>query len=195
VVIARNVYSILFAATPAADRHRRSTVKPFAALSSVIATTMITVTLVSGCSSSAPSGLPSVSSAKSASTTPAADAASYTQCMRDHGVQMADPDPTTGQPKFDPSVNPDDATVKAALAACQQLLPAGTRSGANSQDLDAYLAFAKCMRANGLPDFPDPQPGPDGLFPNSGVDRNSPTYQKAATACQKYLDQAGASNG
>ncbi|MGF7237897.1 MAG: hypothetical protein ACQSGP_23490, partial [Frankia sp.] len=121
----------------------------------------------------------------------APSAQAYTQCMRDHGVQMSDPDPKTGQPKFDPSVSPNSATVKAALAACKDLLPAGTRGGGITQNMGAYLAFSACMRQHGLPGFPDPQPGPKGLFPDTGIDRDSPTFQKAATACQSFLDQAG----
>jgi uncharacterized protein YceK len=51
--------------------------------------------------------------------------------------------------------------------------------------------FAKCMRDNGV-DMPDP--GPDGGLgqgADSGIDRNSPTFQKAAEACRQYLPGGG----
>ena len=163
----------------------------------VLLAATVSAALLTGCgSSSDDSGLPSVSTSAqtrsgggATSATPSGQA--YTQCMRDHGVQMADPDPKTGQPKFDSSVNTNSATVKTALTACKNLLPAGTRGGADTKNLGPYLAFAKCMRQHGLPEFPDPQPGPKGLFPDSGVDRNSPAFQKASTACQSFLDKAG----
>ena len=36
------------------------------------------------------------------------------------------------------------------------------------------LAFAKCMRANGVPNFPDPNPGGDGCSPSLGSTRHRP---------------------
>jgi hypothetical protein len=50
------------------------------------------------------------------------------------------------------------------------------------------LKYSKCMRANGVPDFPDPQFLSGGriavkLAPGSGVDPSSPTFQAAANKC------------
>jgi hypothetical protein len=41
------------------------------------------------------------------------------------------------------------------------------------------LAFAKCMQANGVPDFPDPDGQAGQLGPGSGVDPGSPQFQSA----------------
>jgi hypothetical protein len=113
--------------------------------------------------------------------------------MRDHGIDMADPDPSTGVPQLGEGVDPADPAVKEALSACQGLLPAGGRGDPSDADLDVYVAFAQCMRDNGLPDFPDPQPGsPGGLFAGAGVDRDDPAFQQAAQHCQGILDEAGA---
>lgn len=51
------------------------------------------------------------------------------------------------------------------------------------------LKYAQCMRAHGVPKFPDP--GPNGQLqmkvgPGTGIDPNSPTFQAAQRACQKY---------
>lgn len=54
------------------------------------------------------------------------------------------------------------------------------------------LAFSKCMRANGITDFPDPA-GKGFINMPKDVDPNSPAFQKAQAACQKYVP-AGASN-
>jgi hypothetical protein len=41
------------------------------------------------------------------------------------------------------------------------------------------LAFATCMRAHGVPDFPDPDGQAGQLGPSSRVDPNSPQFQSA----------------
>jgi hypothetical protein len=59
----------------------------------------------------------------------------------------------------------------------------------------AALTFAKCMRAHGQPDFPDPTLGAPGaatrvivlrgmFFPlGPGIDPLSPAFRQAADAC------------
>jgi|SRR5579859_5099425 len=53
----------------------------------------------------------------------------FAQCMRDHGVDMPDPDPNGGGAIIQKNttggqgVNPDDPNFKAALQACQDKLP------------------------------------------------------------------------
>ena len=55
------------------------------------------------------------------------------------------------------------------------------------------LALAKCMRADGVPDFPDP--GPNGNFSlGSTFNPASPTFRAAQSKCQKLMD-AGAVGG
>jgi len=47
------------------------------------------------------------------------------------------------------------------------------------------------MRANGVPDFPDPQPGGGFNFsPSPGV-TSSPAFKTAQAECQKYLPAVG----
>ncbi len=41
------------------------------------------------------------------------------------------------------------------------------------------LAFARCMRAHAVPDFPDPNGQSGQLGPASGIDPNSPQFQSA----------------
>jgi hypothetical protein len=53
------------------------------------------------------------------------------------------------------------------------------------------VAYAKCMRENGVPNFPDPdQNGQVQLDPNSGVDQESPEFRKGQEACKQYLGSA-----
>jgi hypothetical protein len=50
------------------------------------------------------------------------------------------------------------------------------------------LAFARCMRANGVPNFPDPNPGGGPAFPiPTGSSTAAPAFQAARAKCQKLL--------
>jgi hypothetical protein len=52
----------------------------------------------------------------------------------------------------------------------------------------AALAFADCMRANGVPHFPDPKAGGGFLFhTSSGVDPSAPAFKAAQAKCKKLL--------
>ncbi|GAA3628062.1 hypothetical protein GCM10022419_136370 [Nonomuraea rosea] len=42
------------------------------------------------------------------------------------------------------------------------------------------VAFAQCVRENGVPDFKDPEPG-------KGLDLDSPALTKAAEACKEFM--------
>jgi hypothetical protein len=66
---------------------------------------------------------------------------------------------------------------------------------ASAADREATLMQAsKCMRDNGIADFPDPVVDSSGnARPGQGLrnlDRNDPTVRKAFTACQKYFAAA-----
>jgi hypothetical protein len=50
------------------------------------------------------------------------------------------------------------------------------------------LQFAKCMRAHGITDWPDPNPGGGFVFSvTGGIDPNSPQVKAAQQKCQKYV--------
>ena len=55
-----------------------------------------------------------------------------------------------------------------------------------------FLAFSKCMRANGVSDFPDPSPG-GGIQLNvsSGLNPFSPAFKSARASCRKLLPGGG----
>lgn len=48
------------------------------------------------------------------------------------------------------------------------------------------LAFSECMRADGVPNFPDPAPDGGIQLPN-GVDPSSPAFQAARSKCEKLI--------
>jgi hypothetical protein len=114
----------------------------------------------------------------------------FSQCMRSHGITNF-PDPSsTGGIKI--SVNPGNPQLASAQKACQKYLPPGPTRAQQEQNEQQALAFAACMRAHGLPNFPDPTFGPNGAInrnygpgnANPGnVNPNSPAFQDAAKKC------------
>ena len=126
------------------------------------------------------------------STEPKPSGLAFTQCMRDNGIDLPDPDPDTGLPKLEgDQVDPSNPTFQKAMKACESLQPEGGVRGEGEvgpEELDKFQAYAECMRENGLPDFPDPQPGGEGgMFGSGNVDRTSPTFQKANDKCGDLL--------
>ena len=118
------------------------------------------------------------------------------QCMRAHGVPNF-PDPTPGGGLVVPnSINVNAPAFQAAQHACASLLPGGGPSGrASEADKLAMLKLARCMRAHGLPSFPDPTNAPPATPPANGLaigrggvflvipDPHGPAFKHAAAAC------------
>jgi hypothetical protein len=113
----------------------------------------------------------------------------FSECMRSHGVAKF-PDPTsTGGIDFGSGsgIDPNSPQFQAASEACQKYVPIPNLSKAQIAENEASaLKFAACMRASGVPNFPDPQffsNGSMGVKPVPGVSPNSPTYQAASKKC------------
>jgi hypothetical protein len=59
----------------------------------------------------------------------------------------------------------------------------------SSGDRQTALKLAACMRANGVPNFPDPDS--QGEIQGSGIDPGSPSFQTAQQKCAKYTPHGG----
>lgn len=117
----------------------------------------------------------------------------YSACMRSNGVP-AFPDPVNGQLQIQGrkggDLDPTSKVFQDAQQACKALEPAGLANGGGQggEQQDAMLKFVGCMRENGVPNFPDPQP--DGrmlLDPSSGVDPQSAEFKAAQEECRTLL--------
>jgi hypothetical protein len=68
---------------------------------------------------------------------------------------------------------------------------ANTPNPGRAQSRQAQLiAYATCMRSHGVTNYPDPSSSNGGAVPyggSTGISPNSPTFQAAQQACQKYL--------
>jgi hypothetical protein len=66
----------------------------------------------------------------------------------------------------------------------------GSHKG-NSSTGNYTLAFAKCMRAHGVPNFPNPTKNGGELGPNSGINPASRAFQAAVNGPCKKLAPLG----
>jgi hypothetical protein len=124
----------------------------------------------------------------------------FAKCMRDHGVDMADPTRTAdggimmkgGGPGKDKG--PDDPTAKKANDACAKYMEQGGGGGkapdpaAMAKQRDAFVAYARCMRGKGI-NMPDPQVSGNGIRMTlgKGIRPDSPVFKAADTACHPLL--------
>ena len=94
------------------------------------------------------------------------EAVKFSECMRDHGVEeFPDPD-ASGELTIDgvlngSSLDPSAPAWKEAIGACKDLQPPGFTGDeeVTAEEQEARLAFAQCIRDNGVDDFPDPAKG------------------------------------
>jgi hypothetical protein len=131
----------------------------------VVAAAIVTVT--AGCGSTGSSvgthaDQITLESPVNGTTTGRAKAVKFAECMRTHGVS-AFPDPdASGALTIDAvantsSLDTNSAAFKYALDRCKDLEPPGfTGQPRSAQQQKAALEFARCIRDNGVPDFPDP---------------------------------------
>jgi hypothetical protein len=114
------------------------------------------------------------------------------QCMRDNGVDVPDPDPSGGFGGAMKNIDRNSPVFQKAMDACRQWLPGGgDLSKLDPETLDQLRVFTQCLRDNGL-DVPDPDPNAPGLGlggAGTTIDRNSPVFQQAMTACRDKLPQ------
>jgi hypothetical protein len=121
------------------------------------------VVLISACGASAPAGTGSGGSGGGDPTASVhARAAKFAECIRGNGVsEFPDPDASGqfayGIPSYSSPLNPSSAAWQHAIGACKSLEPAGFMpTSFTPEQRWARLKFAQCVRANGVPDFPDP---------------------------------------
>jgi hypothetical protein len=165
--------------------------RPLAALA-----LMAMVAVISACGSKAPATTGAGSSSINNTATNLEQAVKFSQCMRANGVSgFPDPD-ASGQLTIDgvvngSSLNPNTPAFQQALSACKDLEPPGFMgTERTAQQQEAALKFAQCMRANGVPDFPDPTP--DGPVINVNGAHSIPGFEAAQEKCSAiYSGQLG----
>jgi len=175
----------------------KRTRRPLAALT----LTLIALAAFGGCGSSAPSDTGTGSAAGQSTTSVARKGVRFAECMRSNGVsQFPDPD-ASGNLTIDAvangsSVNPSTPSFQRAMSACKDLEPAGFMgSKRSSQQQQAALRFAQCIRQNGVTDFPDPTPDQPLIdtnrVPSAATSSGMSILKAAMRQCSSAATEAG----
>jgi hypothetical protein len=117
------------------------------------------------------------------------------QCLRRHGIPnfpdpiIASSGPAKGQWILDKQafLAVTDSVVNQAMVACRAAMAQirshnGPNAGANPQEIQNLLAFARCMRNHGISNFPDPDSQGEFNFVGTGININQPSQSLLATA-------------
>jgi len=121
----------------------------------------------------------------------------WANCMRSHG-DPNQPDPTIDSHgviniaipgsaiALSNAVHNGTAPCNGYLAAASSALRAGARD-LTPPDQAALVQYAQCMRANGVPNYPDPGTSGRTNFNEAGIDPNSPFFKRANEICGKRI--------
>jgi hypothetical protein len=160
---------------------------------------------LAGCGGSSKPGVAHLSSAAGATSARAAGGGSsaegaspqqrlvaFARCMRAHGVPGF-PEPVEGRIRFHKgTLGAGSPQFETAVNACRKLAPGTGPNGAGLTPAErqhraaGLLAFASCMRAHGVRNFPDPTSSGElrlSMVTAAGVDVHEPSVQAAAKTC------------
>jgi hypothetical protein len=128
------------------------------------------------------------------------DVNNYMQCMRSHGDTNfylsrpgspgESPDTTVGFLPYGVVLNVDFNSPQYLKAnnACQHFIPGPPPPPLTAAQLRALVGAAACMRAHGIPDFPDPDVQNGQLVPDlpASIDMSSPRFIAALKTCHPF---------
>ena len=127
----------------------------------------------------------------------------YARCMREHGVDMPDPQPGERGIRLRAPEGVTREEMEEAEGACRKHLddidPPDLTEEQQKEFQEAALAHARCMRDHGI-DIPDPTFGEDGRATirigregagRTGPDSDDPKWKKAEEACRDKLPVGG----
>jgi hypothetical protein len=140
--------------------------------------------------------------AKASASAEAAEVANgqlnFAKCMREHGQNMPDPDPATGELRFPTNSSHERGSPwDIALRACEHFLPGGAVDpGGDTQEIERLRSYAVCMRAHDI-DMSDPETTGTNIgnmvihgrlanVPKTELE-NDPFFKAAVEACKDEL--------
>jgi hypothetical protein len=125
-------------------------------------------------------------------------AVKFAECIRAHGVSdFPDPD---AKNDFQYGVSVTVAVWRQATTACKSLQPPGTLSSERTpKEQSAGLEFARCIRENGVKDFPDPVNGEPLVntykIPSSNQPGGMTILNAAMQKCGKVMGRSAGGQG
>jgi hypothetical protein len=154
----------------------------------MVAAAIAAATVIAACGSSSPS-----SSSSGGHPTQAQlqrgqqDLVRFAGCVRSHGMPNF-PDP--GSRGFKDAFAEQSPAVLSAERACHHLLPGGgppnQRAVHSQAQIAAMVAFARCLRSHGFPNFPDPTSSGElthEMLAKAGIELHQPAVPQAGDAC------------
>jgi hypothetical protein len=121
----------------------------------------------------------------------------FAACMRKEGIDVADPKDGAIVTPVQPAAEAGAADSgqnknQKALEKCREFMPAGGEPPKLSpEDVEKMRAYAKCIRANGVAGFPDPDPATGMLVMDKSLVVKPEDMKKASAACQSVAPDAG----
>jgi hypothetical protein len=110
--------------------------------------------------------------------------------MRDNGMTwFQDPEPGQRGIRISVPQGQDRAKVDAAMAACKKFLPnGGEPPKMDAAAIEQARQMSKCMRENGVPNFPDPGPNGEMRIDGNklGTGPGEPAFDAAEKACARF---------
>jgi hypothetical protein len=121
----------------------------------------------------------------------------FAECMRENGVDMPDPGAGGRQMlKVGPGEDITPEEMEKAQKACEKyeedIEPPEMSEEQQQEMKEAALAHARCMREQGIENFPDPTFDEDGgaqirIEKGSGIDPEHEDFKEAQEACQDEM--------
>jgi hypothetical protein len=117
----------------------------------------------------------------------------YSDCLRGNGVTLLDQPTDEGMPQIDKE-RTNIGVVNTAEEKCRQYLPSAVNTaGPDPQAIEAQRRLAECLRAHGVPDYPDPDPATGDARVSdelAGRLKTDPTLASALRSCQQQVPPA-----
>lgn len=127
-----------------------------------------------------------------ASPTASPDSLKFAQCMREHGVDVSDPD-AEGRVMIK-STNGDEVKVEEAHKACGKYMEPMPGKGPDDPELqDKMLKYVQCMREHGV-NMPDPDFSGGKAIISRPRDVDPEVEEEAMKACKDILPGGGPKN-
>ena len=149
---------------------------------------------------------------KKGETNPEDAMLAFARCMREHGIDMPDPDTSGGgagvvtfsaAAPAGGALDGDSNKFQEADKACRDLLgdagPMNMSPEQQQEMQDQALAFSRCMREHGV-NMPDPTFGSEGqmmmtIGDGDGIDPTDPKFEDAQQACGSAFGPGGGKGG
>ncbi|WP_203710665.1 hypothetical protein [Asanoa siamensis] len=112
----------------------------------------------------------------------------FAACMRENGIDMPDPQPGAEGGLGVALDKLDKTKVLDAVDACRDLMPGGGKDvKLGPEQIERQRVLAECMRANGVPDFPDPDPDGGAAVREYILDKHDDDVLAALEKCRDVL--------